>query len=115
MSDQELIDLDYKEGKKSFDYVLKDIMTSFNFRVLHQAMTAVNWTWNVGTDAKGNNVAVVPSVETLEQKAKELLKEVYDREVSISTGGFCAGIDGDEIYLTFSFDSASTNVNAIVF
>lgn len=115
MSDQELIDLEYKEGKKSFDYVLKAIMTSFDFKSLHQAMTAVNWTWSVGRDAKGNNVAVVPSVETLEQKAEYMLKKVYDTGVSISSGGFCAGIDGGDIYLEFTFEARRTTTHSIIF
>ena len=105
---QQMIDEGYAEGKKSFEYLSKEIHEQFNWERLHKAMTAVNWCWSLGTDKLGKDNIGVPSIETIKNHAYALLKEVYDLgKGSISTGGFSAGWDSSELYLVFTFEEAS--------
>lgn len=104
---QQMIDEGYVEGKKSFEYLSKEIHEQFNWESLHKAMTAVNWCWSLGTDSFGKDNMGVPSLETIKNHAYALLKLAYDEEKSISTGGFSAGWDSGELYLVFTFEEAS--------
>ena len=106
---QQMIDEGYAEGKKSFEYLSKEIHEQFNWERLHKAMMAVNWCWSLGTDKFGKDNMGVPSIETIKNHAYALLKEAYDLEKGgISTGGFSAGWDSGELYLVFTFEEAST-------
>lgn len=105
---QQMIDEGYAEGKKSFEYLSKEIHEQFNWERLHKAMTAVNWCWSLGTDSFGKDNMGVPSIETIKNHAYALLKEAYGLEKGqISTGGFTAGWDSGELYLVFTFEEAS--------
>ncbi|MGA9651945.1 hypothetical protein [Pedobacter sp.] len=107
INDQYSIDNGYAPGKKSFEYLAKSIGESFDFKLVHKAMLAVEWKWSFGTDKYGIENYGIPTLDTIKQHAARLLKEAYDKDCSISTGGFSAGWDSGELYLLFQLESAS--------
>ncbi|WP_114752304.1 hypothetical protein [Pleomorphovibrio marinus] len=106
-SDQKLIDEGYKEGKKSFDFLIKEIHDNFNWENVHTAMHATNWVWVIGYDEFGKENKGIPDIPTIKNNAYALLKRAYDRETQVSTGGFSAGWDNGELYLTFTLEQFS--------
>lgn len=108
---QELVDKGYADGKRSFDVCVKEIFESFNFQNVHKSMIATDWTWVLGKDENGNDNKGVPSVETIMNHAFNLLKQAYDEEKQISTGGFSCGIDSGELFLVFSLEENSTSLH----
>lgn len=104
MTDQELIDQGYTEGKKSFEYLAAAIHEGFNFTNVHKAMTAVGWVWSFGKDENGIENLGVPSLETIKNHAWVILKKAYDEERHFSTGGFSAGWESGELYLVFTLE-----------
>jgi hypothetical protein len=110
MSEQELIDAGLQEGKKSFKLLAQEINESFNWENVHKAMMAVGWCWSLGTDKFGKDNMGVPSLETIKNHAYAMLKEAYDLgKGQISTGGFTAGWDSEELFLVFTLEETSTN------
>jgi len=109
---QDLIDNGYTDGKRSFEVCVKEIFESFNFENVHKAMMATNWVWVLGTDRNGKDNYGIPSLETIIDHALILLKQAYDEEKQISTGGFSCGIDSGELYLVFSLEENSTNLHS---
>jgi len=114
MKIQELIDQGYTNGKRSFEVCVKEIFESFNFENVHKAMVATNWTWVLGTDENGNDNEGIPSLQTIKNHALNLLKQSYDLGQQISTGGFSCGIDTGELYLVFSLEENSTNIESSI-
>lgn len=94
--------------KPSFDYLVKEIYQYFDFNTVHKAMLAIGWEWYFGKDELGNYCMGVPSIETIKNRAYTLLKKAYDKEIGrISAGGFSAGWDSGELYLTFTLEETS--------
>lgn len=112
MTDQELINAEFKEGKKSFEYLAGRCSSEFNFDRVHRVMTALNWCWFFGKDESGMDIMGVPSISTMRNHAYRILKEAYDDGHQHATGGFFAGMDDGELYLTFQIEewSATTIV-----
>jgi hypothetical protein len=106
-TNQQLIDEGYADGKKSFEYLSKEIHDNFNWENVHKAMTAVNWVWSFGKDKLGQEQKGVPSLETIKNFAFCLLKEVYENGSQVSTGGFSAGWDNEELFLVFTLEEYS--------
>jgi len=81
--------------KKQIDY----IMDRFNFRRVHKAMQALNWTW-----AGPNSI---PDEYNLRMEARRLLMETTEMDIgwSVGTGGFIAAKkeDRDGEYLSLVF------------
>ena len=107
MTEQQLIDEVYKDGKKSFEFYIKEMEEHFNFEKVHKAMTAINWCWSFGKDDLGQERKGVPDLCTIKNRAYSLLKEAYDENKQISTAGFTAGWDSDELYLVFNLEEWS--------
>lgn len=107
MTEQQLIDEGYKDGKKSFEFLTKQIHENFRWDNVHKAMMAVNWCWSLGRDSFGKDNYGVPNIETIKNHAFALLKTAYDDEKQISSGGFSAGWDSGELYLTFTLEEWS--------
>jgi hypothetical protein len=104
--DQKLIDEGYAEGKKSFEHLAKQIAANFNWKKVHAAMMATNWAWYFGDDELGRENYGIPTVQTLQNHAIALLKNAYDTECQTSTGGFTAGWDNGQLYLTFTLEES---------
>ena len=107
MEEQELIDEGYIEGKKSFEYYYEEIFNNMDFEIIHKAMVATNWHWYLGVDQFGNDNNGIPTINTIKNHAHWLLKEAYEREMQLSTGGFEASWDNGELSLSFVLDSWS--------
>lgn len=103
-TEQELIDEGYVDGKKSFEFLCRNIGEQFDFERVCKTMKALDWVWSFGNERYG-----IPNVDTLKQTAIKLLREVYDNERgTVSTGGFTAGWDDGDLYLTFTIAEAHT-------
>lgn len=108
MEQQDLINEGYADGKRSLDFVVKEIFEGFNFEKVYQTMKALDWVWYFGVEADGREKYGIPNIQTLKNSAYRMLKEVYERgKGSNSTRGFRAGWDGGELYLTFSIEENS--------
>lgn len=103
---QQLIDKGYIEGKKSFEYLCKEIHDNFNWNKVHRAMVATRWEWYLGKCEMGNNYGI-PNIATIKNTAYRLLKMAYEEEKTISGGGFCAGWENGELYLAFTLEEYS--------
>lgn len=101
MTKQELIDNGYEDGKKSFDFLWNKIEPYFNWKRVHDVMTFLNWEW------KGDGV---PSIETIISSARQRLFEVWEKEISgQSSGGFSAGYENGELWLSFTLEDCHTS------
>lgn len=107
MSEQELIDEGYVDGKKSFAHISKLIHEEFNWENVHKAMKALDWCWKMGVDEFGKDRMGIPSLDTIKNSAYSLLKQAYDTGNHISTGGFSAGWEDGQLYLIFTLEEAS--------
>lgn len=104
MTEQQLIDEGFEDGKKSFDFLFENLCKVFDFHKVHVAMKALDWHWHMGVDGYG-----IPRVDSIRNKAKELLLDAYEREVTqSSTGGFSYGYDNGELWLTFQIEEATS-------
>lgn len=107
MTEQQLIDEGYAEGKKSFQFYAKEIGSTFDFKMVHKAMMATEWKWLLGTDNLGADNYGIPTLETMQNHAYSTLKAAYDTGNTISTGGFSAGWEDGSLYLTFTLEECS--------
>lgn len=108
MEEQELIDQGYIDGKKSFEYLTKDINENFNWQNVHKAMIATDWNWALGTDEFGKYNMGIPNVSTIKNHAYILLKKAYDEENNRASGGFTAGYEDGNLYLEFTIEEWSS-------
>ena len=103
-TEQDMIDQGYAEGQKSFECLSKKIMEAFDFPKVHKVMKCLDWYWTMGEERMG-----IPSIPTIQRSAMELLKKAYDnRKGSISTGGFSAGMEDGELWLSFEVTGEHT-------
>ncbi len=107
MIDQQMIDEGYAEGKKSFKYYSDELNENFNWNKVHKAMIAVEWHWYFGKDKFNADNMGIPSLETIKNHAYALLKEAYDDMLTHSTGGFTAGWERGELFLSFTLEDFS--------
>lgn len=108
LPDQKLIDDGFIDGKKSFEYFAKEIHDDFNWIMVHRAMIANEWYWALGKDEMGKDRRGIPCLTTIKNYAYELLRSAYNAGTGqISSGGFTAGWDGNEMFLTFTLEETS--------
>ena len=104
MDNQTLINEGYVDGKKSFDFLIEKIFKSFDFKKVYKVMKALDWHWHIHDENYG-----IPRIDTLKKEARRLLFEVYEQgKGSISTGGFSAGYEDGELWLSFSIEECHT-------
>lgn len=104
---QSLIDQGLIPGKKSFEFLSKQIHDNFKWENVHKAMVATNWVWAFGRDKYGENKGT-PDITTMKNFAFGLLKQAYDNGTgSVGSGGFTAGWENEELYLTFTLEEYS--------
>lgn len=79
---------------------IDEIIERFNFESVHNAMIQLGWHWKIGEQL------VVPSIDQLKEKARELL-EVLDKDNvdNAISGGFEASVFKGKKYLKFTFES----------
>ena len=80
---------------------IEQLMENFDFENVHKVMVALEWEWCFGHGGSG-----IPSVESLKEKAMELLSNVddlmyEDNEIVCSTGGFEAKYHNGCLSLSF--------------
>ncbi len=90
------------EDKLPFEDYIKEINETFDFVKVHKCMIATNWNWYFGKDENGFDKMGIPSLETLKNEVYRLLKEAYDSECQISTGGFTAFWEDSKLELIFT-------------
>lgn len=86
-----------------------DILANFDFEKVQAYMESVNWTW-----ADPVKPSAVPTVEEIQELAKELITDVIFNGVpSASTGGLLALRNGDHVSLIFCLEEWDTAFNEI--
>lgn len=108
MTDQQLINEGYLDGKKEFDYCAKEIFDNFNFENVHKAMKVLDWAWQLGKDENDKSIMGIPTVDSIKREAYKHLKNAYDTGNHTGSGGFMAGWDDNELYLIFNLEQYST-------
>ena len=108
MTEQDLINEDYVAGKKSFSFLIRKINEGFNWDLVHKVMLHLNWVWHFGKENNGQDQMGVPNVQTIQNNALDLLKQAYDGEMLVSSGGFSAGWEDGELFLVFTLESYQT-------
>lgn len=98
--------------KKPFEFYAQDIAKNINWENIHKAMVALQWNWYFGKDEYGKDKLGIPCINTIKNAAYDLLKQAYDREVPVCTGGFSVGWVGNEMYLSFAIDEYQTESEA---
>ncbi len=96
-----------KKLKPSFELFAKEIEKTFNWSNVHKTMILLEWYWSFGIDKNGVENKGMPSLETIKNHAYILLKKAYSDEITISTGGFTAGWDNGELFLSFTLEECS--------
>jgi len=105
MDTQTLINEGYVDGKKSFDFLIEKVFKSFDFKKVYTVMKALDWHWHIHDENYG-----IPRVDTIRKEAKRLLSEAYKNgKGSISSGGFSAGCEDGELWLSFSIEDCHTS------
>ena len=105
MTQQDLINEGYADGKKSFEYLWNKIEKSFDFNKVYTAMKALDWHWCFHEENYG-----IPRVDYLKEKARELLHDAYENgKGSIRSGGFIVGCEGGELWINFSIEDCHTS------
>lgn len=83
---------------KERDEQIEKIISSFDWKIVHKAMTAVNWRWS--TCEYG-----VPKIGDLVNIAIMLLKDAWDNGCSsVRTGGFEASLQDGVLFLEFCLE-----------
>lgn len=82
---------------------IMEVMDGFDFRKIHESMTKLNWTWACSDGGR------IPTIEELKFTAYSLMFKVMTTSgmTRISTGGFVARKDGDDLTLYFRIDEAT--------
>jgi hypothetical protein len=104
MTEQQLINEGYVDGKKSFDYLFEKIHKYFDWQKVYTVMKALDWCWYMKEDTYA-----IPNINAIQKSARELLFRVYEKgSGSISTGGFTAGYEDGELWLVFQIEECNT-------
>lgn len=64
------------------DVIIPEILEYFRFDNVEKTMKALNWCW-AGCNG-------VPDLEVIKERAIQLVREAYNRQTCVSTGGFTA-------------------------
>ncbi len=94
---------------------VEEIVQSFDWPKVHAYMTQSNWVWYMGFGR-----VEVPTVEELQQQARELLTqalEIWQRDqysMTVSTGGLAARVEqfktGPRLSLSFELAQRDTSL-----
>jgi hypothetical protein len=77
---------------------IDEIMDTFDFGRVHDAMTLLDWCWDIGEHAH------IPDEAELRKCARRLLREAVDSKYT-ATGGFTAVRHGDIMSLFWGYSS----------
>lgn len=95
---------------KIFKDLKSELYQYFDFEKVHKAMVAVNWVWSFDSTFNESTMRV-PTLEEIIHKADCLLMYAYQEKVQTGSGGFFAGYDGSNLYLSFIFESFDVDNN----
>lgn len=101
MENQELIDKGFIEGKKSFEFIQKEINENFDFEKVRKAMKATQWKWCFGRNKEGVERFRTPTILEMKKQVLRLLKDVYDENGCVASGGFWVGVYDNEWFVNF--------------
>lgn len=90
------------EDKLPFEHYVNQINENFDFVKIRQFMMATNWNWCIGNGKDGFHKMGIPNTETIKYEAHRLLKEAYDSECQVSSGGFTAFWEDSQLHLIFT-------------
>ena len=76
-----------ESGKKSYQTMVEEILSNFNFEKVHRTMQYLDWQW-----AK---LGGVPKVDDLQKEARRLLESLENEPGVKGTGGLRASLKED--------------------
>ena len=90
------------EDKQIFEKMINEVLEDFDFEKVRAVMTLLDRKWYVAS----REISVVPTVEMLREKAKDLLEKVTryhgdEQPHAIGSGGLLAWIVGDSLSLQY--------------
>ena len=94
--------------ENNFTPLWKDIEKNFDWVKVNKTMKLLDWYW-----AFGDNMGI-PDVNTLKNKAKDLLYSSFLDSNTHATGGFFAYYDGDCLSLSFSLAEWTAEIEECV-
>lgn len=100
-----------KQRLADFEAIADEIMDMLDWHKIHETMEFLNWKWATSDFS-------VPTIKELQDTARELMLEAWEKKVSIATGGFYVtyhqyddGEEGLQVYFALTEASAYVNVN----
>ncbi len=97
---------------KKFKYLVTQIFDNFDFEKVHKIMTSLNWGWTE-TNLVGHTHTSIPDLKRIQDRAYNLLKDAYNSETKVSTGGFEAEWDGVELSLKFILEEDYVDIDKV--
>lgn len=99
------------EQQQLIDKMVTEVMEDFDFQTVHDTMLRLDWKWNTGETR-----FLVPSIYYLMKQAEKFLRKVaqYIGEkdnYTISSGGFVASLEGEQLSLRFILTESSSFVS----
>lgn len=87
---------------KTFEEKWQIILENFGWERVYKTMKALDWDWCID---KKNNLYGIPTIKTLQNSAKRLLKDAWDEKKGISSGGFTATYEDGDLALDFTVEA----------
>ena len=84
--------------EKSMEDKIEEIIEHFDFEKVLDVMKHLDWKWSIGNENR------TPNIPELKSRARDVLQDVVDDQHtfwSISTGGFCARKQKNNLELVF--------------
>lgn len=89
---------------KTMNEMIERTLALYDFNKTEELMSKLGWKWLTGVDTLG-----LPTQHDMWKMARDLLKEAYDNQCSIASGGFEARYESGELSLRFIPVESITN------
>jgi len=86
--------------------MIERTLALYDFSKTEELMSKLGWKWATGVDTMGDGI---PTQHAMWKMARDLLIEAYNRETTLSSGGFEARYENGELSLRFIPIESYTN------
>jgi len=91
---------------KTTNTMIERTLALYDFSKTEELMSKLGWKWATGVDTMGDGI---PTQHAMWKMARDLLMEAYNRETTLSSGGFEARYENGELSLRFIPIESYTN------
>lgn len=91
---------------KTTNTMIERTLALYDFSKTEELMSKLGWKWATGVDTMGDGI---PTQHAMWKMARDLLIEAYNRETTLSSGGFEARYENGELSLRFIPIESYTN------